>query len=73
MSRVRKVENDTRVRLGAATIGKFLREVDGPVEVQGTIRQDVNPLSLEVGWCIDDSDIASLDEVYGLSQLDAKT
>jgi hypothetical protein len=68
---VSKVEDDSRVRLSTTTVasvtalGEGLLEVNTPVEAQGTIWKDVNPLSLEIGWGVDNANLASLDEVIG--------
>ena len=48
-----------------ATIRISIREFDGAIEGEATVRLDVNVLRLEVGGSIDEADGAGLHEVVG--------
>lgn len=60
-----EIEDHSRVWLTAATVLKFLSEVNGTVEGNTAIVVDVDVLGLEVGWDIDNTDLTSLHEVIG--------
>ena len=66
---IRQIEHDARVGLGAAAVGKLLAKVDGPVEVQAAVIEDVDVERLEVGRRVDDSDLARLHKVVGDEQV----
>lgn len=51
--------------LGATSVCKFLREVNGPVEAQAAVVEDVNVQGLEVSRGVDNPNRACLDEVIG--------
>jgi len=57
------------VWLRTTTLRKFLRKVNAAVEVEGTIRADVDPQGFVVTGSIDDRDVAWLDEVVGDEQI----
>jgi hypothetical protein len=49
----------------STSLRELAQEVDAAVEAEATIRQDVNPLRLEVRRRINNTNLASLDEVVG--------
>lgn len=51
------------MRLSTTTIGEFHREVYRTVEVETTVRKNVNPLSLEVRRSVDNANVTGLHEV----------
>ena len=51
--------------LSSTTVSKLAGEVDAAVEAETAIREDVNPLSLEISRCVHDTDLASLNKVVG--------
>lgn len=61
--RIRKIEHDGRVRLGAAAVRELAREVYAPVEAQRPIVEDVDVQGLVVGRGVDQADLARLHEV----------
>lgn len=63
--RVGKIKYHRRVRLSPTTISELTLEVDGAVEAERAIRVNIDVEGLEVGWSIDDTNIAGLDEVVG--------
>jgi len=46
-------------------VSKLAWEVDAAVETETSIREDVNPLSLEIGGGVDYTDLSSLNKVVG--------
>lgn len=62
---ISQIEHDARVGLGATAVGKLLAKVDGPVEVQAAVIEDVDVQRLEVGRRVDDADLARLHKVVG--------
>lgn len=63
--RIRQVKHDSRMRLRPAPARIRSREVDGAVEVQRPVGVDVDVQTLVVGGCIDEADVARLQEVVG--------
>lgn len=53
------------MRLRPAAVSKLRRKVDGAIEVEAAIRKNIDPLSLEVGRSIDNTNLTSLNEVIG--------
>ena len=51
------------MRLRSTTVVEFSWKVYGAVEVQGTIVCNVDVQSLVVAWCVQDTNITSLNEV----------
>jgi len=51
------------MRLRTPTVRKLLREINSPIKMQTPIGIDVNIQGLEVRRCVDETDVASLDEV----------
>jgi len=57
------------VRLAAAAVGELAAEVDGAVEAQAAVVEDVDVQRLEVGGGVDDADRARLHKVVGHEQV----
>lgn len=53
------------MRFRTTPVSVLASKVDRPVEAETTIGKDINPLSLEVSWGIDNADITTLDEIVG--------
>lgn len=51
--------------LGSTTVVKLAREVDGPVEVQGTVVLNIDVQRLVVARSIENADVSGLNEVVG--------
>jgi hypothetical protein len=66
---VSEVKDNTGVRLGSPAVGKLLVEVNSAVERKASILLEINVKSLEVSWGIDDTNLASLDEVISDNQV----
>ena len=60
---VRKVEDDTGVRLRTTILWEGTFKVDGAIEVEASIIVDVNIQRLEVSWSIDKAYASGLNEV----------
>jgi hypothetical protein len=60
---VSQVKDDGRVRSTSSTVGEWSGEVNGPVEVKGSIRVDVNVLDLVVRGSVDQTNLLLLKEV----------
>lgn len=63
--RISQIKDDTGVRLSTTTVGELLVKVDSPVEAQATIIVDVDVQRLEISRRVDDTNLASLNEVVG--------
>lgn len=57
------------MRLSTTTIGELLGEVNRAVEGKATVLLEVDVERLEVSRGVDDTDVASLDEVVGDDQV----
>jgi len=53
------------MRLRPTTVRKLLSEVDRPVKAERAVLIDINVQRLEVGWSVDDANVAGLHEVIG--------
>jgi hypothetical protein len=62
---VSQIEDNARVGLGTAAVGKLLAEIDRAVEVQAAVLVEINVQSLEVGGGVDDANFARLHKVVG--------
>ena len=61
MGRVRQVVDDRRVGTGAASVtGEDGIEVDGSVEAEASVGQDIDPVTLVIPGCIEDGDLRIL-------------
>lgn len=65
MRGVGQIEHDGRMRFCSSAIGVRPGEIDRAVEVQGTVRVDVDVQRLEVGRGVDQANIAGLHKVVG--------
>jgi len=66
VSRVGQIKHNTAVRLSTTSGRREVRlKVNGAVEVQASIRVDVNVERLEISRGVDEADVASLYEVVG--------
>jgi hypothetical protein len=66
---ISEVKYHTRMWLSSTTVGKLLAEINGPVEGKASILLKIDVKSLEVSRGVDDTNIASLDEVIGDNQV----
>jgi len=55
--RISQVVDDRAVRSGASAVGEDLLEVDGAVEGEGTVGGNIDPVTLEVGWGVENRDL----------------
>jgi hypothetical protein len=60
---VSEIEDDDRVGLSATAAGKFVGEINGAVEAKAAVVEQVDVESLVVGRSVNQTDLASLDEV----------
>lgn len=67
--RVSEIKDHTGVRLSSTTVGELLAEVNGAVEGKASILLEINVKRLEVSRGVDDTNLASLDEVIGDNQV----
>jgi hypothetical protein len=51
------------MRLRPTPVRKLLLEINSPIKVETSIRIDINIQRLEISRCVDETNIASLDEV----------
>ena len=63
--RIRKVKDGRGVRLGTTSVLEVIGKVDGPVEAQAAVIQNVDVQGLEIGGGVDQSNVAGLQEVVG--------
>jgi len=62
--RIRQIEHDAGVRLGTSPgLSKLLLEINRAVEVQASIRVDIDVQRFVISWGVDDADISSLHKV----------
>ena len=61
--RVCQVKDYGGIRSTSSTIGVWAREIDRAVEVERAICIEINVEDFEVGWSIDKSSLARLDEI----------
>jgi hypothetical protein len=67
--RISKIKDHTRVRLSTTTVGELLGEVNRAVERKTAVFVEVDIERLEVSRGVDDTNIASLDEIVGDDQV----
>lgn len=65
MRGVGQIEYDGRMRSSSSAIGVRPGEIDRAVEVQGTVRVDVDVQRLVVGRGVDQANVAGLQKVVG--------
>jgi hypothetical protein len=70
MRRIRQIKHNTGVRLGSPTIinptsGKLLFKINTAIEMQATIRIDIDIQRAEISRGVDEPDIAGLHKVIG--------
>jgi hypothetical protein len=68
MRRICQIKHNAGVRLGSTTIinstpGELLLEVNTAIEMQTSIRVDINIECAVISGCVDESDIAGLNKV----------
>ena len=63
--RISEIKHNSRMRLRPTTVRKLLSEVDRPVKAERAVLIDINVQRLEVGWSVDDANVAGLHEVIG--------
>lgn len=67
--RIRQVKDDRTVRPRATSFWELAEEVDAAVEAQAAVRENIDPLRLEVGRRVDDTNAARLHKVVGNKQI----
>lgn len=56
---VSQIKDDRRMRLATTPVRKLIRELDGAVEAEAPVVEDIDPVSLEVRGGVDDGDLKS--------------
>lgn len=63
MIRIRKIKYNSAMWLSPTAVIELLCKIDESVKVKATIRVDIYIQRFEVCWCVDDPDVARLDEI----------
>lgn len=67
--RIRQIKDDRAMRPRATSLWELAEEVDAAVEAQAAVRENIDPLRLEVGRRVNDTNAARLHEVVGDKQV----
>lgn len=63
MIRIGEIEYDSAMWLSPTAVGVWPCKIDISLEVKATIRVDIYIERFEVCWCVDDPNVARLDEI----------
>lgn len=69
LSRISQIINDRRMWPSSTAFRELRQEVNAAIKAQATIRQDINPLSLEISRSINNRDISGLNKVISNKQV----
>lgn len=63
MIRIREIENNRAMWLSPAAVVELLCKIDASAKMEAAIRVDIYIQRFVICWCVDDSNIARLDEI----------